>query len=441
PPNNTAWYAKTWLGEIYPDVLGGINMYDHEDGPNFLWQRRGWRWRGNLPTVVSGGLAPSTNIFKMDTEDQTYLSYDGSRGTQSESPISFFNNTEKFNHTSWSNQSTYQTCRGSEMTSAFHFSAKDSIITARPFKVNQGGGTPSEFVQAPYNTPFVRPQVTLFSPYYYENTTACGATSFPNMLGSAMYQSRLDPANNGLDGDDLFGYFVINGLAPANESDPALADNPNDFLTKFNMVSMNYGFMQTGQSKNPATGANLPKNAQGVSYNSIRQLPRVEIIGPDPGDVDLLTDPSSLDVQWKISWRRWDGQLYTPDYAPDFCEKTSSLYFIPMYSTDGVNWRYVKNDAGVPRGPAPDDWRSRAPLPRVNGGKYDVAAAVPFNQEHFTLEDAASNNICNLNYVYKQVWNTASLDRDKDYILRLVVYRKDVYNHFAYHDLRIRIRS
>ncbi len=328
------------------------------------------------------------------------------------------------------------------MAEVFNFSLNDQIITARPFKADLGG-SPQEFNLSPYNTPLLRTTMNLFSPFYYQNPSTCNTTSFPNLLGSALYQVRLDPQSDGIDGDDQFGYFVMNGLAPANDSDPNLANNPNDFLAKFNLITMTYGFMMTGQSTHPVDGTSI----QGSEYQRIRQLPRVEVVGPDPADVEALTNPATLKVKWRVTWRRWDGNLYTPAYTTNFYESTP-LYYVPMYSADGVTWRYIVGDNDVVA-----DWRSRSPLPKEDGGEYDPATD-PSSKKHYLCQGAGTNECPGSigAFVEQEIdWNVGSLNPSldlgagndppgKDYLIRVVVHRKEINNHFAYHDLKIRVR-
>jgi prepilin-type N-terminal cleavage/methylation domain-containing protein len=449
PPTISAWYAKTWLGELYPDILtAGAVTTNFYNAPNISWSAR-----GNLPTI---NLATSVLTFKMDTEDQTYLGYNASRSGQDDSPPSFFNNVEKLNHLSWGNPSTtstFWTCQASNMAKTFNVDLANQIITNRPFKPDQNTETPPEFNKNPYQSPSMRTTVSTFSPFYYETPSTDPAnpcntplTSYPNQLGSALLQARLNPNGNPIpDVDDQFGYFVISGLAPAEDPNPALAANPNEFLATFNLISLTYGFMLTGQPKHPVTGVALPTTLQGTTLNGIPQLPRVEVIGPDPADIKALTNPQTLEIKWEISWRRWDGQLYTPDYNGASFYETTPLYYVPMYY-DGTDWRYIiGSNSIVPK--SPDNENSRAPLPKEDGGKYDVAAASPFSEVHYLCRGANTAScpglIAGILTSEQFTWNIGGLNLplDQDYTIRVVVHRKDIRNHFAYHDLKIRLRS
>jgi type II secretory pathway pseudopilin PulG len=440
PPTGAAWYAKTWLGELYPDLLpGGANYYTLND--------IGWRDRGNLPTINS------SVIFKMDTEKQTYLGYNASLATQDEGPPSFFNNDTPYNHVS-SGGSFYQTCQGLNMANAFNFSLNNRIFTDLPFKPDQNIGNPPESGIMPYNTSLMQTKISLFSPFYYhDSNTTCTTVNFPNHLGSALLQVQLNPnASAQPDADDQFGYFLMNGLAPSGDPDPNLAANPNDFLARFNVMALTYGFMLAGQPVHPITKALLPLSPQNIPYGSIRQLPRVEVVRPDPTDVQALTNPTTLTIAWRITWRRWDGQPYTLDYNPSTFYETTPLYYIPMYSADGVEWRYIIGDNDVVPIPA-DKWPGRAALPKQDGGNYDPVLD-PISKKHYLCRGAGTNDcpgtIDNPLTLEQYVWNVAALNPPLNlgasnnppgqvYTIRVVVYRKNIYNHFAYHDLQIRI--
>jgi len=435
PPTSSAWYAKTWLGELYPDTLGGVDYYSSSPA--------GWQRRGNLPT----------NVFKMDTEKQTIpglSNYNPSLSPEGEAPPSFFNNDAKYNYLSWSpSNNTFRTCQATDMASAFHFSLNDQILTTWPFKPNQNTTTPPEFSTTVYSASLMRTTVSLFSPLYYDSTTSCSTTSFPNQLGSALLQARLNPnGSSNPDADDQFGYFIMNGLDPAN--DPSLSADPNAFLTTFNTIALTYGFMLAGQPVHPVTKSTLPTNAQGVTYSGIHQLPQVIVTGPDPADIQALTNPTSLTVRWRVSWRRWDSQLYTPDYTSSFYESTP-LYYVLMYSTNGTQWRYIIGDNDlIP----PEDWWSRGALPKQDGGRYDPNVDPP-NKKHYLCRGAGTSDCpgsMNNPVTFEEyIWNLSTLNPSlnlgathnppgQDYTIRVVAHRKEIYNHFAYHDLQITVR-
>jgi type II secretory pathway pseudopilin PulG len=450
-----SWYAKPWLGEIYPDITNSTNYYAAAN--------IGWKTRGNLPT----------SIFNQDTEEVAYLGYNATRSNENNGPPSFFNSVTLYNHNPTA-ITTNQTAIGVAMTKAIKSTINFSINAQRPFQIHDTSSTPPENGAAPYNTSNLRTTVSLFAPFYCAGGTppnpptpgvpsTCGGSNPPSntRMGSALLQVRQDPdfnpagastsssldANtNAPNSNDLFGYFVMNGLQPAGVS------NPETLLTTVNLSTLTYGFMLTGQPTHPVTGAALPLNpATGTPWNSIRQLPRVEVVGPDPGNQAALTSPSSLTIQWNITWRRWDGLPYTPAYQTNFAEKTP-LYYVLMYS-DGGPWRYVIGDNDLVPTP-PDDWTSRAALPVQDGGKYTPSMGP--NKIHFICEgantpdcpgDFATMNTTVLQRQY--TWNVSGLNLNlggsnnppgQTYTIRVVVHRKNIYNHFAYHDLQFVLR-
>ena len=81
---------------------------------------------------------------------------------------------------------------------------------------------------------------------------------------------------------------------------------------------------------------------------AVCQLPRVEIVEPQ---VSASYDsPSSILLRWRVTWKRFDGADYTPDYASApgmtsaFANWESQLSYVILYSTDqGTTWKYVQD--------------------------------------------------------------------------------------------------
>ena len=129
------------------------------------------------------------------------------------------------------------------------------------------------------------------------------------------------------------------------------------------------------------------------------QLPRVEIIRP-AADEELV-DPDTIQVEWETTWKRWDGQSYTPYYPKDFVESIS-VYYTVKYSIDGGRtWRKAGNGAPVKSGERPSITE------RVGGQQYQ--------------------------------WNVENM-REGDFLLRVEAYREGIPLHYSYHVVRQNIR-
>lgn len=69
-------------------------------------------------------------------------------------------------------------------------------------------------------------------------------------------------------------------------------------------------------------------------------------------DVDL-DDPTSINVQWDTTWRRWDALPYTPSYAANFAETTTVRYALLYRRDNGKTWLFMQNDAVATPGVRP----------------------------------------------------------------------------------------
>jgi hypothetical protein len=157
------------------------------------------------------------------------------------------------------------------------------------------------------------------------------------------------------------------------------------------------------------------RSGQGASETRIRELPRILILPFTPAE---LNNQSTLQIDWSMTWFRWDGQEYVDAYPVGFTEDTQTSHVI-LYSIDnGVEWHNL-NDL-------PTD-------PPVTPGVRPTAPADFVEQNHVPADP-------DLTYT----WNIpASAQCEGSLILRVEAYRDiDVTNsafplHYAYHQMRI----
>ena len=186
-----------------------------------------------------------------------------------------------------------------------------------------------------------------------------------------------------LAGDTKTGYFLINGLSPAGEAGVA-------FIARYAIVSTIMGFLDAGDPTNP---------------DRIEQVPYVTITSPT--EIDEIDNPQSINIQWTTEWKRWDGNRYSDyTYPPNY--QFPPLIYAVKYSADGgKTWKYVQDDQPTSPGERPDDAHK--------------------------IENTTSSTSYTL--------NTPS---DKfpigTYIFMVEAYRRDIGNHYAYHQRRVFIR-
>jgi len=179
-----------------------------------------------------------------------------------------------------------------------------------------------------------------------------------------------------LAGDTKTGYFLINGLSPAGEAGVA-------FIARYSIVSTIMGFLDAGNPSNP---------------DRIDQVPYVSITSPT--EIDEINNPENINIQWTLEWKRWDGKPYS-DYT--YTDPPQVIYAVKYSSDGGKSWKYVQDDQPASPGERPDD------IHKVESMSY-------------TLNTPAS----------KFPIGT--------YIFMVEAYRKDIQNHYAFHQRRVFIR-
>ncbi|MBC7321069.1 hypothetical protein H5T89_10550 [bacterium] len=179
-----------------------------------------------------------------------------------------------------------------------------------------------------------------------------------------------------LAGDTKTGYFLINGLSPAGEAGVA-------FISRYALVSTIMGFLDAGNPSNP---------------DRIEQVPYVTITAPT--ETDEINNPESITIEWSLEWKRWDGKPYS-DYT--YTNPPQVIYAV-KYSTDGgKTWKYIQDDQSTSPGERPDD----------------------------------THKLESTSYIVNTPANKFPIGT---YMFMVEAYRRDIPNHYAFHQRRIFIR-
>lgn len=374
------WWAMFWLGELYPDsaYLGAS----------------GWATTGNLPTgtnnyrrVVRGAIGPTTGGFILPAGTDFNQCRSGTcpsdtaavRRTGGPGSTSLFwtgTSASTFHHQGNDNNGSLVS-QGLDIASAstgYNFPLLNPVPNNRPFSItaNVTGDNPDLFLASVYGPMFPSSEQAQF---YFQSSASTS--------GSALEALR-DPVSNKV------AYIVVNGLSPVGASG-------SNYIARWSFLSLIHSYFQGGLY--PVSGTEV-----GCANCTFRvpQLPRVNISYPNI-NVDL-NNPGSIDIQWGITWKRWDTNKYTPSYASNFSETTPVQYQV-MYSDDnGATWKWC--DTSIPGTPAL--------------GKKTAAAAIT----------ATDFN-----------WSTpAATFPMGNYLIRIEAYRQNLPLHYSFHQFRAFIR-
>ncbi|HEV7240820.1 MAG TPA: prepilin-type N-terminal cleavage/methylation domain-containing protein [Thermoanaerobaculia bacterium] len=371
------WWSMFWLGELYPDNQYAVN----------------WTNNGNLPTgvgsnnfrrVLRGLVGPTAgtaaNRLPVGTDFNGGLAAGGDfnavRRTLSQGSTSLFwtgnADSATFHHMS-NNSNGVLTADGLTMAHAtfgYKFPLLDPIPNNRPFNINVNSllDNPENFRSGMYGPVFP----TNIEAEFYRQTGV-------NQPGSALVSMRNGTTNR-------VSFIVVNGLSPTG-------DSGSNFIARWSFLSLIHSYMDAG----------LYTDAVGCTGCPFRvtQLPRVAITVPN--ETTELVDPDTVRVEWARTWRRWDGEEYTPAYADNFGEGENVSYQV-MYSRDnGVTWQWMADDAPV--------------------------AELEVRNPTYLIPDLYWD------------WDTPAADfPDGNYLIRVEAYRDNFTLHYSYHQFMTYIR-
>jgi hypothetical protein len=309
------WWAKPWLGELYPDSAYAS-----------------WLATGNLPTGTGGNKFVRDSRANFPPFTSTTLTASVRRTKEMGSTTFFWNGNANstFHHMYHDGDQAAIAPPGKDIADNYSLPVPDSIDNARPFDVNvdQVAFNPENFLEpANYPNAYV---ARVLNTYY----THSGAP----VQGSALV-ALIDPNNNP-------AFIAVNGLSPTGVAGTT-------FIAKWSFLTLIQSYLNGGLY----TDASASPTA-----NHVRQLPRVLITDPNP-NTDLK-DKGSITIGWNATWKRWDGQTYTTDPKYANWTETLTMKYAVLYSpSNGVpdakhanptGWFYVLDNTVATPGVKPD---------------------------------------------------------------------------------------
>ncbi|MGZ4807774.1 MAG: hypothetical protein ACXV7D_00465, partial [Thermoanaerobaculia bacterium] len=409
PTTNTSdWWGMNWLGELYPD-----NRYDVTGGVT-----TDWAGYGNLPTGVAGtngagtfrrilreNVPANNSASKWHQWGTTFLKT--SRRTNERGSTDLFSagsNTATFRHRGGGNAATLQTA-GTQIKNAYNMQIDTVTPSNRPFYVdtsspyrvngdsNGAGQVPDDFLETEYGPTMQSGMVLaggVTSEFYRQCTDAtCG--SLDTLPSSALLYTRNASSLSNT------AFIVVNGLSQSG----AVGAN---YIANWSFTTLIESFLWGGVYSDGGTAPNTSR---------ITQLPQVVITSPN-ATTDITNPSAALPITWAQNWKRWDGRKYTPQYAAGFSESAALASYV-MYSTDGVAWKYIQNDAAATPGVRP------------------IYRHSPATTADNTLETAVKLTGASTTW---DITNATAFP-EGTYIIRVETYRDLIPLHYSYHQFRI----
>ncbi|MBV8517451.1 MAG: type II secretion system protein [Acidobacteria bacterium] len=374
------WWGMSWLGELYPD--------DQYSGGS------GYGTTGNLPTgtssssfvrVLRSAINPTTNntlppgttfidaLRRTARKGCTTLFWAGSAS----STFHHDPNDNLANLTSTATTSPYN--EGTEMagaTSGYNYPLLNPIPSNRPFDINLNmtGDNPEDFLNTAYGPTHTMTEVGEFYRHPYNNRRASALISLRNTTTNRV------------------AFVVVNGLSPTGDSGTA-------FIARWSFLSLIHSYMDAGLYAGTESCTGCPFR--------IVQLPRVQLVDPNPST--QIVDPANILINWSLSWKRWDGQKYTPSYSNTFSETQAVQYQVLFSQDNGSTWKFVQDGTA--------------------GTAWPIGQRLP----------AGDSRILTGTTTY--TLNTPSSDfPEGNVIIRVEAYRSNFSLHYSYHQFTAYVR-
>jgi hypothetical protein len=363
------WYAKDWLGELYPDSqyanwaangnmpLSGSATFYREVYTSANLTSAGW----NGPTAAVGTSLDSVGCAAFFNGNATgsgnsFFGHDGSLNAPPPYPA---------------NESATIMQLGFNLQPMFTIPLASPLGCTRPWVIGLTGTTPSEWGINPYKaqrTTLTIPSITTGGTavprnFYQSEDTNNGS----NWQGSAVVQQTLGAQN---------AYYVVSGLA----------------------IQASLGAQVLGE---PAIMEMLRTYMDGGLYNGnshIVQLPLVTLL--HPANTDQLVNPASISVTWSSAWQRWGANPYTEEYAPITYTSDNAVtinYNLKYFKDGDTTWRFVQDDTAAVTG-------IYDPGHAVTGTSYgwDVSNSTQFSQGNYNLIVEAYRSNFPLHYSFHE---------------------------------------
>jgi len=396
------WFAKHWLGELYPDLGGGVTNYAVT-----------WIAMGNLPTTFFWKVP--YEAIQEATDD--YNGFDGSRhyewGVGSQGPAAFFNGIAV-----GSGGATWgMACEGGSFNSDItNLGLNLYNITNFSLGSPLGGAN-----QRAWNCYYDLHATAADMPpewsttYYTNRRTSISVPNMPSSLTSNPARLFYTNEDNNLIthinsspqtwegmgivemdmGTTQTGYFNISTLAPQGNTGPQI-------LAQTGVNTMIRTFLDGGILKPSGTAGHIP------------QLPLFQITSGNAAN--QFTNPTSVVLSWSSPvtgaslWTRWAGfnggaNWYTEEYpgysvgasitASTYTEPVSVNY-VPMWSSNLTTWNYINDGSSAVTG------NYYAPVTDITNQSSVTWSVTSLGQGNYTVRVEAFRQGYPLHYSYHQ---------------------------------------
>jgi hypothetical protein len=290
----TSWYARKFLGELYPD-----NYYSSN-----------WKDTGNIPLTdfwlanpSSLGIEDRTCALRLtDCGASSFSNGIGPAGTGpfNQLCVNYACPSPDFGELS--------DPFGKNTATRFNYLLYKKVESYRPFTLDRNDYFGNEWNYPPYSTT----RTTLSIPkengipmIFYNSTT---------LASSGYYPSGLTQITNAAIGT---GFLLISGLA-------FQADTGGVQICMNSLVSMLQSFISCGFLTGDA---------------HVTQVPYVEITKPKSSD-NFDTTTTQVTIEWRPNWEKFNSGY----------SETTSLEYSVLYSNDGKTWYSCDNNSAVEPG-------------------------------------------------------------------------------------------
>jgi Tfp pilus assembly protein PilE len=290
------WYAKPWLGELYPDDE---------------WNN--WRLFGNLPSSSYRRKVYSSLPKYMSTGNNP----DRNQNVQAYGSVSFYNGGSSggdgdwFTHIFAAEGSTNAlTTNGQQVANSFKLYLNDEFPSIRPFTLQEGSiYKPQDWMSADSRDWRTRLEWGLVS----------GDVGYYKQNGDATSQSVAPIA---MRRDGKAAYMVMSAAAPSGDSGTTT-------LARLSLAAGLQGFFDMAAPKF--------KSGADRGHNAVKLLPRVNITEPVE-DTQLTGNKDWL--KWDINWKRWNLENYSNQFTDygSFGTKPKLVYNIKYSTNGGTSW-------------------------------------------------------------------------------------------------------
>lgn len=314
---NTAdnWYAKYWLGELYPDsqyarwaTIGNLptgtnNFYrENYNSPNLT--AAGWSGPATFQgtSLDSMGCASFLN-GNATGSGSSYFGHDGSLNNPPPYPASYSATIMQL---------------GVNLQPIFTIPLASPMLCTRPWYIGLTGTPPVEWtgtgVYTSQMTTLTVPSITTggvaVPRNFYQSEDTNNSKTWNGSAAIEQTQGNLD------------AYYVISGLA-------IQANVGTQELGEIALMEMLRTYMDGGLYAAPS---------------HIVQLPLVTLLHPVP--TDTLANPTSISVTWTSAWQRWGANPYTEEYAPISytADNSVTINYNLKYNQQG-SWYFVGTNA------------------------------------------------------------------------------------------------